>query len=257
MKTLVFALFSLACTASPTWAAGLQLSIRDGRVTLDAQDVTVRQILTEWARVGKTRVINAERISGGPVTLKLENVPEKQAREIILRAVPGYMAMPRQTLVADASMYDSIMVMPTTTAVAAARPQPTPGFAVPPGANLTQLRPMPPAMLSPGTLPEPPEPLADQADDPAIAAAAAAGLVPVPAPGPVQGTISGPLLSPGGAQPQQQPQTPPGTAAAPANPWTAPSGTSSAPTFTPPPPQPPPATINGPITRPRPPQPDR
>lgn len=246
MKTFVCAL-CLLVSASPAWAAGLQLSIRDGRVTLDAQDVTVRQILTEWARIGKTHIVNVERINGGPITLKLENVPEKQALEIVLRAVPGYMAVPRQTFVADASIYDRILLMPTTTAVAAARPQPAPAFpGMQPG--ITQLRP--PPGLSPGALPEPIDP-GDQ-DDPAIAAAAAAGLVPVPAPTPVPSNISSPLVLPGSAQ-QPPAQTPSGPYT-PANPF-APTGT-SAPTFTPPPPQPA-APNTAPITRPRPIQPDR
>jgi hypothetical protein len=226
------------------------MSFRDGRVTIDAQDVTVRRILTEWARLGKTQIVNAERITGGPITLKLENLPEKQALEVILRAIPGYMALPRQTLVAEASQYDRILLMPTTSAVAAARPQGPPAFpGMQPGANVTQLRPAPP-MLSPGTLPEPPEP-PDQ-EDPAIAAAAAAGLVPVPAPTPIQSAISAPLVLPGGAQPPAS-QTQPGTAGSPTNPFGA-AGT-AAPTFTPPPA--PPTTTTAPITRPRPPQPDR
>lgn len=250
MKTLVFGLLLLVSTATPSWAAGLQLSIRGGRVTLDAQDVTVRQILTEWARVGKTRIINLERITGGPVTMKLEDVPERQALDTVLRAVPGYMAVPRQTLVADASIYDSIMVMATTTAVAAVRPPAAPGFSG--GANLTQLRPVPPTMLSPGVLPEPQDPTPEQ-EDAAIAAAAAAGLVPVSAPAPNPTSISAPLMAPAGSQTAPA-QTPPGTVASPANPWNAPAGT-AVPTFTPPPP--PTAPVNVPITRPRPPQPDR
>src|SRR6186997_2296831 len=126
MKRAIFGLLALTLLtgwASPGWAAGLTLTIRDGRVTLDAQDVTVRQILTEWARIGKTQIVNAERITGGPVTLKLQEVPEKQALDIILRTVPGYMARPRETFVADASIYDRILVMATTAAVAAGRPQ--------------------------------------------------------------------------------------------------------------------------------------
>jgi len=257
MKPLILAICLVACTSSQLLAAGLQLSIRDGRVTLDAEDVTVRQILTEWARIGKTRIVNVERITGGPVTLKLENIPEKQALDIILRTVPGYMALPRQTFVADASIYDRILLMPTTTAVAAVRPQPTPGYPGPGGTNYTQLRPPVPAPLSPGMLPEPPEPPAEQGDDPAIAAAAAAGLVPVPAPYPGQTSVPGPLLLPNGAQPTSAPaQAPAGNAAAPTNPFNAPAGTSTAPTFTPPPP-PPSTTTSGPITRTRPVQPDR
>ena len=80
-------------------------------------------------------------------------------------------------------VYDSILIMATTTAVAPlARQQPTPDWRdrVRQGATFTQLRPVRPAPLAPGMLTEPPNP-ADQMDDPAIAAAAAAGLVPVPA----------------------------------------------------------------------------
>ena len=89
----------------------------------------MRQILTEWARIGKTRIVNVERVTGGPVTLKIDAIPEKQALDIILRAIPGYMALPREAHVADASLYDRILIMATTTAVAAPRPQqPSPGF---------------------------------------------------------------------------------------------------------------------------------
>ena len=44
----------------------------NGRVTLVAKDVTVREILAEWARVGQTRIVNAEKLTGGPVTLELD-----------------------------------------------------------------------------------------------------------------------------------------------------------------------------------------
>ena len=123
MKRLVFALLVMTLSASPSWAAGLKLSMHDGLVSLDAQDVTVRQILTEWARVGKTRIINVERITGGPITLQFDDTPERQALDIILRSIPGYMAVPRATQIADASLYDSILIMATTTAVAPLRPQ--------------------------------------------------------------------------------------------------------------------------------------
>lgn len=261
MKRLGFALYVLISSASPTDAAGLKLSMHDGLVSLDAQDVTVRQILTEWARVGKTRIVNVERIAGPPVTLLFENTPEKQALDIILRTIPGYMAVPRATPVADASMYDSILIMATTTAVAPLRPQQPPagfpGFqGMPTGmpgggpGGVTQLRPTPPVPLAPGMLFEPPN-SADQMDDPAIAAAAAAGLVPVPAINPGATPIATPLIAPGGPnQPAGQPT--PGAATTPTNPWNAPVGTPQ-PSLAPPPPvaQPPnPARV-------RPPQPDR
>jgi hypothetical protein len=255
MKKLGFALLVMTVSASPSWAAGLKLSMRDGLVSLDAQDVTVRQILAEWARVGKTRIINVERISGGPLTLQFVDTPERQALDIILRAIPGYMAVPRATQIADASLYDSILIMATTTAVAPLRPQqPSAGFPMPGGmgGSVTQLRPTPP--MAPGMLFEPPN-SADQMDDPAIAAAAAAGLVPIPA-FPPNSPPTSPLMPPVGAiqypnQNSQPAQGAPGVGA-PTNPFNAPVGTPQ-PSFTPPPPveqQPPPP-------RARPPQADR
>lgn len=100
---------------SPVSAQQLSLQIQDGRVTLDATQASVRQILAEWSRVGGTRVVNAERINGAPVTLKLENVSERQALEVILRSVAGYVAAPRAAAASGASMYDRIMVLPTST----------------------------------------------------------------------------------------------------------------------------------------------
>ena len=264
MKRLVLALLLLVWSASPSWAAGLKLTMQDGLVSLDAQDVTVRQILTEWARIGKTRIINVERITGGPLTLKFDDTPEKQALDIVLRAIPGYVALPRATPVADASLYERILIMATTTAVAPLRPQqPGPGFTgmpapglpgmyggAPGGANITQLRPNPPAPLSPGMLPEPAD-SADQMDDPAIAAAAAAGLVPVPAFIPGAPAGSAPLMPPGGAAQQKPAPTAPGVGA-PTNPWNVPVGTAQ-PSLAPPVPAVPPP----PTTRARPPQADR
>ena len=49
-----------------------------------------RQILTEWARIGGTKVVGGEKMTGAPLTLKLVNVPERQALDIILRNVAGY-----------------------------------------------------------------------------------------------------------------------------------------------------------------------
>lgn len=103
----------LMVLASSTASAQVQLSIRNGRVTLVATNATVRQILTEWARVGQTKVVNVERIPGGPVTLQLTNMPEQEALDILLKAVTGYMAVPRPVTVANLSHYDRILVLPT------------------------------------------------------------------------------------------------------------------------------------------------
>lgn len=122
-------------------SADVRITISDGLVSVDAKDATVRQILVEWARVGQTRVVNAERIAGAPVSLRLVRVPEAQALDILLRSVSGYLAAPRPVPIENASQFDRILVMPTSapprTAVAAPvqAAAPPPAFQPPPGAN--------------------------------------------------------------------------------------------------------------------------
>ncbi len=121
----------LVLTASAA-SAQVQLSLRDGRVTVVATNATVRQILAEWARVGQTKIVNVERIPGGPLTLELTDVPEQEALDILLRSVTGYMAAPRPVAVASLSRYDRILVLPTAaTARPPASASPAPVFQQP------------------------------------------------------------------------------------------------------------------------------
>ncbi len=122
--------FALSLLISlPAAAQQLKLTFNAGRVSLDATAVPVRTILVEWGKLGGTKVIGGERIAGSPLTLKLDDVPESQALEMVLRSVAGYMAAPRSASgLAGASMYDRILVMATSAApVPAARPVPNPG----------------------------------------------------------------------------------------------------------------------------------
>lgn len=113
--------------AASTASAEVRISMDNGRVWLTAKDATVRQILTEWARVGQTKIVNLERIPGGPMTLELKDAPEDQALNLLLRSVAGYLAAPRAAMVANASLFDRIIVMPT-----AAAPRPALAAAAPP-----------------------------------------------------------------------------------------------------------------------------
>ena len=83
--------------------AQVRVSMHDGRVSVVAHDATVRQILAEWARVGQTRFVNADRVPGGPVSIELTDVPEEQALDILLRSVSGYVAAPRPFVAAAIS----------------------------------------------------------------------------------------------------------------------------------------------------------
>ncbi len=106
-------------SALPAAAQQLSLDIRDGLVTLNAVNVPVRMVLAEWGRVGGTTVTGADRITGAPLTLTLEGVPEAKALDIVLRGAAGYMAATRSVPGAGSSGYDRIMVLATSTPPAA------------------------------------------------------------------------------------------------------------------------------------------
>jgi hypothetical protein len=122
---LTFALSLVAVL--PASAQQLKLAFNDGRVSLEATSVAVRTILVEWAKRGGTKVIGGDRITGSPLTIRLDNVPEAQALEIVLRSVAGYMAAPRRaSATPGASMYDRILVLATSAAPPASAARPTP-----------------------------------------------------------------------------------------------------------------------------------
>ena len=104
----------VSAAAGSTAFAEVRVTLQDGRVSIVAKDATVRQILTEWARVGQTQVLNVDKIPGAPVTLELTNVPEAEALDVLLRTISGYMAAPRAVMAANVSQFDRIVVMPTT-----------------------------------------------------------------------------------------------------------------------------------------------
>lgn len=149
MKLRVALLAAILSAPLPVTAGELTLSFNNGRVTLKATDVTLRQVLAEWARIGKTRIVGVEKLSGQLITLQLDNVPEKKALEILLRSVAGYAVAMRPEPAAGASFFDRVALLPTSVASAApaaAPPRPAATFAPPP---------MTPATMQPQPFPDP------------------------------------------------------------------------------------------------------
>ena len=89
-----------AAVSAPASAGELKLTMQNGRVTIIANNVPLRQILQEWARVGQTKIVNADKLSGPTVTLQLIDAPERDALDILLRSASGYIAAPRPAPVA-------------------------------------------------------------------------------------------------------------------------------------------------------------
>lgn len=117
MKTSAFlaAIVAVALLPARADAQNLKLQIQDGRVTLEAHNVPARQILAEWARIGGAKIVNGEKVVGAPLTLQLQSTPEREALDIILRGVSGYMLAARQEGT-GVSAFDRIMILPTSSA---------------------------------------------------------------------------------------------------------------------------------------------
>lgn len=109
-------------------AGELRLVFNNGRVTLMARDVPLREVLAEWERIGGARVVNRDAVSEAPITLEFVDVAETPALATVLRSAAGYLAFARSTPAGDASQFARIVIMPvastaTETMAAAAPPQ--------------------------------------------------------------------------------------------------------------------------------------
>jgi hypothetical protein len=230
----------LIALAAPAHAQ-VRLSIANGRVTLFAQNVTVKEILAEWARVGQTTIVNAEKLAGPPVTIELDNVPEAQALDSVLRSAAGYVMAPRAPGAPGASVYDRILILASSRPPAVvATPPPFGG------------RPMPQARRGPqdeeqqdDNAFEPPPWMNGPQGGPAFAPQPAPmtqqgpGPMIQQGPGPTTQQAPGPMTAPRpGPLPQQQPAN-----VAPAAPYLGTPPGPTAPTFNP---SPPPPNMEGP-----------
>ena len=219
-RLFVLTVAMIGCAALARAQQPLALQIAAGRVTLRAENVPLRTILTEWARLGGAKILNGDRVVGAPVTIDLENVPERQALDILLRGVSGYMLAARTPGTTGASMYDRIMILPTS-----AVPRTPPATAGPTLPNAPGLI----RQIGPPRLPDD----QDGDDDASNGAAGNDNGVPVPRPVTIQrptptGVNTVPLPPIG--TPEETPlKTAPGVPATPGNPFGVPAGSSSLP----------------------------
>lgn len=238
-RFLLLLVVALAATRPALAQQPLSLQFKEGRVTLHAQNVPVRAILAEWARVGDTKVVNAERVGGAPVTLDLENVSERQALDILLRNVAGYVLALRPPAGNPSSTFNRILILPTSAA-----PRITPVQAAPAG---NAFRPPQPSIApTPGDPEE--EPISDMPQP--TFGPPQPGLVPQQ-PG-VTPVAPQPLTQPGfrsGSQTGiQQGGAPAPVTTSPTNPFGVPTGSGSLPgVVTPVPAQPQPGQVVRPL----------
>jgi hypothetical protein len=202
-RHLLIALFCCGMVVPAAGAApSVRLTIRNGSVWLAADRATASEILAEWARVGQTWIINAERVPGGPMTLELNGVPEQQALEVVLRSASGFLALARTIARADAmtSRFERIMVLPASTAPPGPIAAPAAGPAAAP-VNVPQLAPrVPPGAIAGAAAPQriigaDGQPLPDDQED-APPRPPAGAMPPGFVPTPVQGVPGAPGANP-------------------------------------------------------------
>jgi hypothetical protein len=118
VRALLGVAVAFGCSAPPLFAASndVVVAIHDGRATVVARNATVSEILAAWARTGLTTIVNGDKLTASPVTLELADVPERQALDVILRSASGYIAHLRPTVLANASQFDRVAIMPLSVA---------------------------------------------------------------------------------------------------------------------------------------------
>lgn len=116
----------------------LQLAFHeDGTVSLTAGNVTVREILSEWARQCGCYIVNWDKLTGGPLTIPVayQREPQKKVLESLLRQAAGFVLTPKRPGSTIVSNYETIYIVATS--------NPVGGAYVPPAT------PMPPPMTMP------------------------------------------------------------------------------------------------------------
>jgi len=95
-------------------ARKLQLSFDKGTVNLVAQNVTVREILSEWQRQNGCQFVNADKLTGGPVSFEFGQETELHVIEALLRGAAGYIVAPRADRAQSGSVCGSVFILPTS-----------------------------------------------------------------------------------------------------------------------------------------------
>src|SRR5687767_6651553 len=94
-------------------AQKLSLRIDKGLVTLDAENVTVDEVLARWIDTTGLNVVSKNGVgSDVPVSLHLEGVPEREALAALLRDLSGYIMGERRDPHTGVVRIDRLVILP-------------------------------------------------------------------------------------------------------------------------------------------------
>jgi hypothetical protein len=128
---VVAALAFGAAVPASAQTPGLQLTMKDGLVTIIARDVALRDLLKEWSRVGDTQIINIDKLTSPRITIQLVNTTERAALDILLRSAAGYIAASRRGDQPGMTTYDRITILATSSRPAPMNAGNAPAMATP------------------------------------------------------------------------------------------------------------------------------
>lgn len=195
MRPLSFAFIVSAALTAASATAGAQMPVpdagaapshvldltfeADGNVTLSAKNVTIREILAEWARQCGCYVVNAEKLPGGPIPVPLlfPHQPQGKVLDSLLRTAAGYVLTPQREGSTSRSSFETIYILATSSPVnagytapvstASAFPLPTTGSPEDEIAPVTPMSSGPPRPMGPMPPGAGPTPSASTAPPPA------------------------------------------------------------------------------------------
>jgi hypothetical protein len=145
----------------------LELSVSNGTIALDAQNVSLREVVAEWERQSGCLFVNADKLPAVPVTLQFPaGTPQTKALDSLLRALAtdstgyGYIVAPRAGQAGAAAPCGAVYIL------ASSRPTASPIYTAPfspaaplvlPGSPDDEIPPVVPFPATP-----PPRPLPGQ-----------------------------------------------------------------------------------------------
>ena len=97
-------------------ARKLEISFQGSNVTLAAANVSLPDILAEWARLSGCVMVNAERLSRVPIVapIQFENVPQQRVLESLLRPAAGFILAPRKANRPGATDFEMVYILATS-----------------------------------------------------------------------------------------------------------------------------------------------
>lgn len=201
-----------ADTTSRAQQRKLELAFKDGTVVLDAQNVTLREILAEWQRKGGCQFVNADKLPGTQITMQFPaGTSELEAIDSLLHGLAtattgyGYIVGPRSPVRPGQSAFGAVYILPTSRPTASAGYAPSPTGSPIAAPLITPGSPddeIPPVTPFPPTIPPVPRPgqIPTQPGQPNPAGSTPAPSTPVFGPvapsAPGAGRIGGPPATP-------------------------------------------------------------